>query len=162
VAIVGGREAPSVGVDPLGVASTPQPAPMEVVYETAAEAVPELPGNPYAPLVSNDNLEAQEDEDEAGGDDEGDEPLDEEETGPDPFVTPGAPTISSLAEREIGQERLAARAEALQGEHRIYISTVAGPGSLAEALNTLLAEGLVTAQFIDQGQEESFILYAPS
>ena len=122
----------------------------------------DLPTNPYASIVSNETLAADEDEDEdEDGDDEGDEPL-EDEMGPDPFVTQVAPVVVPLADREITQERKDARAEAMRCEHRIYISSVAGPGSLAEALNTLLAEGLVTAQFVDQGAENSFILYTPT
>lgn len=50
-------------------------------------------------------------------------------------------------------------AEAMIGEHRIYLSDPTGPGSLAEALNTLVQQGRVTAEFQDDGEVGAFILY---
>lgn len=54
--------------------------------------------------------------------------------------------------------RQRARAEALGKDHRLDLATAAGPGSLAEALNALVAEGLVEAQFIDH-DETPYLLY---
>ncbi|HEX9325713.1 MAG TPA: hypothetical protein VF915_04300, partial [Reyranella sp.] len=48
-----------------------------------------------------------------------------------------APHELEMAHLDLASRRAEARAEALRGEHQIYLSMAAGPGSLAEALNDL-------------------------
>jgi len=97
-----------------------------------------------------------EDEDEWAGEEAEEEPDDE----PDPFIT-GTAAAAEAVSVDIQALRAQARAEALSGEHRIYLSSPAGPGSLAEALNLLLEEGLVEAQFVQVGDDAPYILYRP-
>jgi hypothetical protein len=53
-------------------------------------------------------------------------------------------------------------AMALRGEHKIFLSDPAGPGSLAQALNQLLKEGRVIAEFCGDGPEAPHLLYRPA
>ena len=97
----------------------------------------------------------------------GTEEEDEEEDGvnvsaPDPFVTSqGSDEPTILSVEEIAHARQDARAKASTGEHKIYLTDPAGPGSLAEALSLLLEEGQVAADFHDDGLDEPYILYRP-
>jgi hypothetical protein len=97
----------------------------------------------------------QEDEDEGWEDEEDDEP-----DAPDPFISSTLIPNGTL-EGDLAQRRADARANAFVGEHRIYLSMPAGPGSLAEALAGLSGEGMVDAEFVDDGQGEPHILYRP-
>lgn len=97
----------------------------------------------------------EEEDDDAGWEDEEDLDLDE----PDPFIS-GALAEDESVDADLEARRAAAREAALAGEQRIYFSMPAGPGSLAEALNQLSAEGLVEAEFVD-GDGEPHIVYRP-
>ena len=78
-----------------------------------------------------------------------------------------APTAAqSRLEREKAQtlrlRRAEARDTALAGEHRIYLADPAGPGTMAEALNALVQEGLVAARFEEDEEAGPYILYRPT
>jgi len=98
-----------------------------------------------------------EEEDDPVDDDEDDDP-----TAPDPFVASVRPTMDIPTSDAIARRRAEARAQALMGEHKIYFSDPAGPGTLAEALNLLLHEGDVTAEFRDESGEDAHLLYRPN
>ena len=92
-----------------------------------------------------------------GEDDDGDNV-----SAPDPFVTSqGSDEPTILSVEEIAHARQDARAKASTGEHKIYLTDPAGPGSLAEALSLLLEEGQVAADFHDDGLDEPYILHRP-
>jgi len=160
-------------VTPAETLPDPAPrAPDELVSPKpplAAEAPPEaIPvDEPAAEEVSGEELsgEAAPDvyvwtEPEGADEDEGWEDEDGDLDGPDPFITGELPEEEPV-DLDLEARRAAARAEALEGEQRIYLHTPAGPGSLAEALNQLLAEGLVQADFVDAADGEPHILYRP-
>jgi len=135
-------------IDAEPTAETPSEAPAAEharVEELAGEAAPDV----YAWTEAEDA-----DEDEGWEDEDGDL------EGPDPFIS-GERAQDEPVDLDLEARRAAARAEALEGEQRIYLHTPAGPGSLAEALNQLLAEGLVQADFIDDAEGEPHILYRP-
>jgi hypothetical protein len=113
-------------------------------------------------------LEADRPDDESGDDEdaedeaEEEEPYDDEDVlEPDPFISTDAPAIEALSQDDIGRHRAEARALALSGDHRVLLSDIAGPGTLAEALNRLLQEGKVSAEFHDPEGEEPYLLYTP-
>jgi hypothetical protein len=58
--------------------------------------------------------------------------------------------------------RREARAQALAAERRVFLSDAGGPGSLAEALNDLVQEGRVSAEFVDDPDLGPHILYRPA
>lgn len=99
--------------------------------------------------------EPEEEQDEDGGweDEDFEDPDD-----PDPFISGAEPEPDDA---DLQERRAAARATALSGEQRIYLSMPAGPGSLAEALEQLATEGLVTAEFVGDGEDAPHILYRP-
>jgi hypothetical protein len=97
------------------------------------------------------------DEDAEPKEDLGDDDISE----PDPFIATPHDIAPSRPAQDLAQRRALAIQEALHGAHRIYLTTSAGPGSLAEALAGLLREGRVTAQFIDTPDDEPHILYEP-
>ncbi|HKR87356.1 MAG TPA: hypothetical protein VJS38_04215 [Phenylobacterium sp.] len=148
--------------------SHPGPPP-ETAPETAPAAAPERelplaeeavavaatvePAEPAAtePPVSEEDEEQDED---GGWEDEDFEDPDD----PDPFISGAAPEADDA---DLKERRAAARATALSGEQRIYLSMPAGPGSLAEALEQLATEGLVTAEFVGDGEDAPHILYRP-
>ena len=136
-----------------------EPPPCEpVVQEAVPVPTPAKRGEaPVAP--SSPALEEPTDEDE--GWDEGWDEEEEDLEAPDPFISASTAQIDP-PDADLEQRRSEARAEALAGEHRIYLSMPAGPGSLAEALNQLSTEGMVEAEFVDDGQGEPHILYRPS
>jgi len=101
--------------------------------------------------------EGEDDDEENSEDDETDE--EDDPLAPDPFVSPERPTQTPLTIEALAQKRAEAQAMALCGEHKIYLSDMAGPGTLAEALNQLLQEGKVTATFQDLEGEEPHLLY---
>lgn len=121
---------------------------------------------PAAPLpdvfqAERDGLwtEAAEDDDE---DEDDAEDLDEDafSAEPDPFIHDTAPPVER-PDVDVAALRAQARAAALSCEHKVSLSTPAGPGSLAEALNILLEEGRVLAEFVDDPTGEPIILYRP-
>lgn len=132
--------------------AAPEPAAVEEI-RAGEPSVGELPGEAAPDVyVWTDPEDADEDE---GWEDEDDD-LD----GPDPFIR-GEPVEDEPFDVDLEARRSAARAEALEGEQRVYLHMPAGPGSLAEALNQLLAEGLVQAEFVEGGDDEPHILYRP-
>ena len=66
-----------------------------------------------------------------------------------------------LEQRSLADQRAAALMDALSGQHKIFVSTPAGPGSLAEALIGLLAEDRVKAELVERPDEEPYLLYTP-
>ena len=62
----------------------------------------------------------------------------------------------------IAHKRAHALAKAAKDEHRVYLDGQTGPGSMAEALNLLLEEGRVTAEFCDGADQGPYILYRPA
>jgi len=97
---------------------------------------------------------------EGADEDEGWEEEDEDLDVPDPFIS-GELLEEEPVDVDLEERRAAARAQALEAEQRIYMRTPAGPGSLAEALNQLMTEGLVQAEFVEDGDDEPHILYRP-
>lgn len=157
------RSPPRAPVTPPAVQESPPPAPEAAPEPVAEPPPPAEPAQPApepspveapTPQASNDDWE----EDEDWGGDEEDGVADDAE--PDPFIS-GTPLPDAAASADVEALRAGARAEALGGEHRIYLSSPAGPGSLAEALNLLLGEGAVEAQFVDESDEGPYILYRP-
>lgn len=108
---------------------------------------------------------ASDDDDEvfgAEGEDEEEDDDGDNVSAPDPFVTSqGSDEPTFLSVEEIAHARQDARAKASTGEHKIYLTDPAGPGSLAEALSLLLEEGQVAADFHDDGLDEPYILHRP-
>lgn len=88
-----------------------------------------------------------------------DEEEDDPDSGPDPFIS-GVETVLELP-ANVEALREQARAAAVSGEHKLPLSSPAGPGSLAEALNALIAEGRVEAEFIDDPVEGPYMRYRP-
>ena len=104
--------------------------------------------------------------DQLGGEDDDDvdpEELPGEDDADDPTIGRSEPLQISLP---IPEEILAARQGderlALSGPHRITPNDPAGPGSLAETLMRLEAQGLVISQIIDDPEDGFYILYTPS
>jgi hypothetical protein len=137
------------------------------LFRRPGRSEPAKPGEPeaaapIAPSLSEEPAIASlhdpcEDEDEDEWADEEVEALGDE---PDPFITE-APADPGLALIDTQALRAQSRAAALNGEHRIYLSSPAGPGTLAEALNVLLEEGLVEAHFVETEGEAPHLLYRP-
>ena len=88
------------------------------------------------------------------------EPADED--GDDPFSGRGEPlqislpTAASVAAGHQEMERLA-----LSGAHTVTLVDTAGPGSLAETLARLDAEGRVTSEIVDDPESGPYLLYHP-
>lgn len=139
--------------EPPLVAEAPAAEPPSEATAVEETAVEELAGE-AAPDVYVWTVPEGADEDEGWEDEDGDL------EGPDPFIS-GEPAEDEPVDLDLEARRAAARAEALEGEQRIYMRTPAGPGSLAEALNQLMAEGLVQAEFIESANDEPHILYRP-
>ncbi len=137
----------------LARAPVATPADGAVSAELAAPDVPVAPPADRAPQTGLDDGAAA--EDEWGGEDE--EPGADAS---DPFIT-GAWEAAEPLVTNLQAARAYARAQALGAEHRILLSTPAGPGSLAEALNRLLEEGLVQADFFEDGEDGPYMLYRP-
>jgi hypothetical protein len=140
--------------------AAPEPASPEEADPSPppSEAVPPAPAHVEAghaePVVPDETPDEPEDEDGGWEDEDVDDP-----DSPDPFIS-NAPIERQPDDADLAERRASARATALSGEQRIYLSMPAGPGSLAEALEQLAAEGLVTAEFVgDDG--EPHILYRP-
>ena len=131
--------------------------------EPISPAVEPIPGPAASPPdeiqaaaeTAGTEAEAEEADEDGGWEDE---EIDDPDA-PDPFIT-ALPAESEPVDADLAARRAAAREAALSGEQRIYLSMPAGPGSLAEALEKLAAEGLVTSEFIGEG--EPHILYRPA
>ncbi len=70
--------------------------------------------------------------------------------------------VPTLDAKEIGDQRAAAEAQGLAGPHKIYPHDPAGPGSLAETLARLEAEGRVTSRVCDDDEAGFYVLYQPA
>ncbi len=96
------------------------------------------------------------------GDDDGEDPDDADAEGEDLTLGSGEtlkidlPTAGELLDARSEAERLA-----LAGSHRITPNDPAGPGSLAEALARLEAEGRVHSEVVDDPALGFYILYQP-
>lgn len=133
--------------------------------ETQGESADGAPGPALSPVEAGFGAaqqgladwedEPDEEEDFAGEDGDGVDPAEA-----DPFIS-SAPATSPLPAVSLADRREIATREALAGVHKIYLNIPAGPGSLAEALATLLAHGQVTAEFIDPPDDEPHIRYEP-
>jgi hypothetical protein len=135
--------------------TTPPPAPVE---EDLARAAAEVAPSPPAPAaVAETPGEPLAEDDDEWRDHEEDE--DDPESGPDPFIS-GAAAVFELP-ADVEALRRQARADALSGEHKLPLSSPAGPGSLAEALNALMAEGRIEADFVDDPIEGPYMHYRP-
>jgi hypothetical protein len=69
--------------------------------------------------------------------------------------------VEILDAEEIDAQRLAAEAEGLSGPHKVFPHDPAGPGSLAETLARLEAEGRVTSRVCDDAESGFYVLYEP-
>ncbi len=171
------RPAPPPPVEPVAPLPQPEPAPPPAAVEAPAppaerdvEAAEQAASEPSAAILEPEPEPAAPPAGEAGLEpgpveawEEDDTRLDEEEPledpdEKDPFVT-GRTVSQDLG--PLAERRAAARALALAGENRIYLSDAAGPGSLAEALAALLQEGKVAAEFHEGGPEGPHLLYRP-
>jgi hypothetical protein len=70
--------------------------------------------------------------------------------------------VEILVAEEIDAQRAAAEAEGLSGPHKIFPHDPAGPGSLAETLARLEAEGRVTSRVCDDAETGFYVLYEPA
>jgi hypothetical protein len=70
--------------------------------------------------------------------------------------------VEILVAEEIDAQRAAAEAEGLSGPHKIFPHDPAGPGSLAETLARLEAEGRVTSRVCDEAGSGFYVLYEPT
>jgi len=101
-------------------------------------------------------LDLAEDEDVA---DEPDEDSDE----PDPTLGRYEELqVEILNAEEIVTQRAAAEAQGLSGPHKIFPHDPAGPGSLAETLARMEAEGRVTSRVCDDPEAGFYVLYEPA
>lgn len=119
----------------------------------ATEVIPSSPTASNVAYVGDEPFV--EEDDEWWGSEEEDDP----DAGPDPFIS-GAP-IAFEFPADVEALRQQARIEALGREHKLPLFTPAGPGSLAEALNGLTAEGHVEAEFVDDAVEGPYMHYRP-
>ncbi len=106
-------------------------------------------------------VEDADEEDDAGETEEGEDGDLDDTAGPDPFISLQAAPLERLAPDQVAARRAEARALALNGEHRIFLTDAAGPGTVAEALNLLVEEGRVEAEFQEDGERPPHILYRP-
>lgn len=134
---------------PVAPSASDEPAAAPIPAPEACE--PSSP--PISPPPIDDGEDVEEDE-------WADAEIEAADDEPDPFIT-GVDSDPEVSLADAKALRAEARAEALSGEHRIHLSSPAGPGTLAEALNLLLEEGLVEAQFVETGEDAPYILYRP-
>jgi hypothetical protein len=148
---------------PLRLEESARIGPAPVIFPPGAvDAEIEIPvaagTEPFeADPPEDDTQEEPDDEEEA----EEEEAYDDDLMAPDPFISSDTPMIEAISQGDIVRLRAEARAVALSGDHRILLSDIAGPGTLAEALNRLLQEGKVAAEFQDPEGEEPYLLYTP-
>jgi hypothetical protein len=102
-------------------------------------------------------------EDEDVADEPDDESDDDESDGPDPTLGRYEELqVEVLVAEEIDAQRAAAEAEGLSGPHKVFPHDPAGPGSLAETLARLEADGRVTSRVCDDPDSGFYVLYEPS
>lgn len=147
-------------------AETP-PAEAERAIASEADLGPPLAAPSQAeprfepPSPPESDLDVESPEDDEPEDIEDAEDMDDDPLAPDPFVSSVRPAMDTLSAADIARRREQALTAALNGEHKIYFSDSAGPGTLAEALNHLLQDGRVTAEFHDEDGEDAHLLYRP-
>jgi hypothetical protein len=96
-------------------------------------------------------------------DDDGVEEVEDDIDEPDPTVGRYEELrVTVLDAEEIGAQRAAAEAEGLSGPHKVFPHDPAGPGSLAETLARLEAEGRVTSRVCDDADSGFYVLYVPA
>ncbi len=96
------------------------------------------------------------------GEDDGEDPDDTDAEEEDPTLGSGeALKIDLPTAGELLDARSEAESLALAGSHRITPNDPAGPGSLAEALARLEAEGRVHSEVVDDPASGFYILYQP-
>ena len=137
------------------VLAEPRHAELENVVKTPPE-----PREEQIAEAVNDNQEEEEEDEDAHDPDEEVFVEDADQLGG--AVSPARLAIERSLAEALRLRRAGSLAEALIGEHRIYLSDPTGPGSLAEAFNTLVQQGQVTAEFLDDGEAGAFILYRPA
>ena len=144
-----GVDAPSIGLK--GDSDLPPALPGEAPSAGAQRPPSTAPLQPDADVEDADEVEDAEPDEE-------DEDIGE---GPDFFTVVDSSGSDDKKPSDLDRTRVAARLQALQGQHRIFPSSPSGPGSLAEALNQALAEDLIEADFVDDPSGEPFVLYTP-
>ncbi len=110
----------------------------------------------------NDNEEDEENEENEDAHDPDEEVFVEDTDELGEAVSPARMAIERDLAEALRLRRDESLADAMIGEHRIYLSDPTGPGSLAEALNVLVQQDLVTAEFQDDGEAGALILYRPA
>lgn len=149
--LFGGGRSGALYIPPAHVSPSPQ-AP------TANAVAPGAPPPPSPPTPDSSVvfLDLAEDEDIA------DDPEDESDE-PDPTVGRYEELhVEILVAEEIDAQRAAAEAEGLSGPHKIFPHDPAGPGSLAETLARLEAEGRLTSRVCDDDEAGFYVLYEPA
>jgi len=132
---------------------TTAPSP-EALAVNSPSSIPLQSAPPLDPCVVL--LDLAEDEDVA---DEPDEDSDE----PDPTLGRYEELqVEILDAEEIVAQRAAAEAQGLSGPHKIFPHDPAGPGSLAETLARMEAEGRVTSRVCDDPDSGFYVLYEPA
>jgi Fe-S-cluster formation regulator IscX/YfhJ len=98
-----------------------------------------------------------------GDDEDVSEELDDESDEPDPTLGRYEELhVEILDAEEVDAQRAAAESEGLSGPHKIFPHDPAGPGSLAETLARLEADGRVTSRVCDDADSGFYILYEPA
>jgi hypothetical protein len=150
------------------VDAAPEPIPaIAIISPPELEPPAEDERTPEEPRGEENDGDDDEDEDEDEGEEDPDdwaaqgEAEDEDPMSPDPFISAEGPIIEAFSPDMVRLRRTEALVLASSGEHKIFLSDVAGPGTLAEALDRLLQEGRVTAEFRDDAAEGPYILYRP-
>lgn len=146
-------EAEAVLADKTTIIGAPLTETHQVEPENVVEPQLERLEGKIADAV-NDKEEEEEEED-----DPGEEAFVEDTDQLGEAVSSARMAIERALPETLRLRRAESLAEAMIGEHRIYLSDPTGPGSLAEALNTLVQQGRVTAKFQDDGEVGAFILY---
>jgi hypothetical protein len=140
---------------------SPSPAATNTVAsapETELASVSSLPSPPPCePLPTAQDAERW-DEDETAIQEE-----DEDEAEPELATALGIIDRGLEPARDPALEvrRQESRSVAMAGEHSIYLSDSAGPGSLAEALNRLLQEARVTVVYGEDDDQRPYLRYWP-
>jgi hypothetical protein len=146
---------PALGEPQSPASDTPAPDTVEPQAPLAEAPIAE----PLPPLAAESNvvfLDLGEDEDVA-------EEIEDESDEPDPTVGRYEELqVPILDADEIGAQRAAAEVQGLSGPHKVFPHDPAGPGSLAETLAQLEAEGRVKSRVCDDADSGFYVLYEPA